>query len=324
MQSITKTIVPATTIEHIVKHVLGSQVAVSEITELTEGFYNSAYRINCADGAKIVLKVAPPDDIPILRYEKNILQAEVDVMRLVKARTEMPVPAILYHDASRTLLPSPYYLMEYIEGILYHKLRPDLSQQEQARLDRRIGVLLKQMNTITGENFGYFAQPETRQHSWKETFKSMLSGVIDDGIAARVELALSKNEILERLESFFPVLDEVTVPALTHWDLWDGNIFVDPASKTITGIIDFERSLWADPLMEVNFGAFGENPEFNKGYGIGLPLSETQSIRRILYNIYLFLIMVIECTYRHYPTQDQENWARLQLQNQFQKLEETV
>jgi len=320
MQSITKTNVPVERIESIVKNILGSQATVADYAELPEGFYNSAFRISCADGAKYVLKVAPPDDIPILRYEKNILQAEVDVMRLVKARTEMPIPTILGHDNSRTVLPSPYYLMEYMEGVLYHKLRPALTIEEQARLDQRIGVLLRQMNAITGESFGYFAQTETHRPGWKEAFKMMLSGVIEDGIDAGVELALSKAEIFERLEPTFYTLDEVRVPQLIHWDLWDGNIFVDPASKTITGIIDFERAMWGDPLMEVNFGAFGENPEFNKGYGMALPLSKTQATRRILYNIYLFLIMVIECTYRHYTTQDQENWARQQLQDQFEKL----
>ncbi len=320
MQSITKTNVHASTIERIIKNLLGSQSAVVESAELPEGFYNSAYRITCADGAKYVLKVAPPDDIPILRYEKNILEAEVDVMRLVKARTEMPVPAILGHDDTRTVLLSPYYLMEYVEGVPYHKLRSELTADEQARLDQRTGELLRQMNAITGDTFGYFAQPETRQASWKEAFKWMLSAVISDGIDAQVKLTMSKAEIFERLEPHFHILDEVSVPQLIHWDLWDGNIFVDPESKNITGIIDFERALWADPLMEVNFGAFGENPAFNKGYGIAMPLSESQAIRRILYNIYLFLIMVIECTYRRYPTQDQENWSRQQLQIQFDKL----
>ena len=52
-----------------------------------------------------------------------------------------------------------------------------------------------------------------------------------------------------------PALDEVQSPRLVHWDLWDGNVFVDPATAQITGISDFERSLWGDPLMEVNFGA---------------------------------------------------------------------
>ncbi len=97
---------------------------------------------------------------------------------------------------------------------------------------------------------------------------------------------------------------------------WDGNIFVDPATRQVSGLIDFERALWADPLMEVNFGAFGVNPAFIQGYSRGenasfsLPFSPAQQTRRALYDLYLFLIMVIECRYRRYPTDDQENMAR--------------
>jgi hypothetical protein len=33
------------------------------------------------------------------------------------------------------------------------------------------------------------------------------------------------------------------------------------------------------------------------------------SIRCLLYDIYLYSIMVIECTYRRFPTDDQHRWA---------------
>jgi len=33
----------------------------------------------------------------------------------------------------------------------------------------------------------------------------------------------------------------------------------------------------------------------------------------MLYNLYLYLIMVIEYTYRQYETHEQENWARSML-----------
>ena len=41
-----------------------------------------------------------------------------------------------------------------------------------------------------------------------------------------------------------------------------------------------------------------------------MPATESARLRRRLYNIYLLLIMVIECYYRQYQTQDQETWAR--------------
>ena len=139
-----------------------------------------------------------------------------------------------------------------------------------------------------------------------------------------VELPLPYDALLDLLRRSYPALDEVQSPRLVHWDLWDGNVFVDPATAQITGIIDFERSLWGDPLMEVNFGAFAPlEPDSPLLQGYGRPMLTTPEarVRRTLYNIYLFLIMIIECTYRRYPTQDQENWARRLLAVELDKLQ---
>jgi aminoglycoside phosphotransferase (APT) family kinase protein len=158
--------------------------------------------------------------------------------------------------------------------------------------------------------------------TWREGFDGLLKDILLDGQEFPVELHLPYDQIYARLAARFDSLDEVQTPSLVHWDLWDGNIFIDPQTKAVTGYIDFERALWGDPLMEVNFGAFGENPAFLAGYGVEMLDTLAKKCRRTLYNIYLFLIMVIECYYRHFETQDQENWARLMLQQQLERLDE--
>jgi aminoglycoside phosphotransferase (APT) family kinase protein len=320
MFNLTKSIVSRETAQSIVTRNFGNSHKITAFEELKEGYFNAAFRIELQDGLKCVLKVAPPPDVCILRYERDILRAEVETMQLVKSRTQMPIPAILFHDDTCGLLPSPFYAMEFVEGTPLHKLRPTLTSAEQAEIDQATGHYLRQMNAIQGETFGYYAQPKTRVSSWREAFDRILSNVLQDGRDAGVTLSMDYDPLLALTRQHSSVLDEVTTPALVHWDLWDGNIFVDPATKKITGIIDFERALWADPLMEVNFGAFGINPMFMEGYGMSLPFTSSQQTRRTLYNIYLFLIMVIECTYRNYPTHDQENWARGMLAAEIAKL----
>lgn len=59
--------------------------------------YNSACLIELRDGQKQVLKIVPSNSVRVLRYERNIMRAEVEVLRLVKTHTEMPVPAVLRH-----------------------------------------------------------------------------------------------------------------------------------------------------------------------------------------------------------------------------------
>lgn len=58
-----------------------------------------------------------------------------------------------------------------------------------------------------------------------------------------------------------------------------------------------------------------------EGYGrdlLGTPAAKT---RRLLYHIYLWLIMIIECTYRKYEMKDQENWIRPKLAEDLAKLD---
>ena len=86
MYSLSKTSVPANAIHEIVHHHLNGR-SVCSIQELTDGLYNAAYRIDLDDGTVCILKAAPPDHVRVLRYEKDIMRAEVEMMRLVRAQT---------------------------------------------------------------------------------------------------------------------------------------------------------------------------------------------------------------------------------------------
>jgi len=72
--SITKATVPEELILKMVQKAFGCEP--SEITELKEGFYNVAYRIDLEDRS-VVLKVAPSPEVEILTSEKNIMQAAI-------------------------------------------------------------------------------------------------------------------------------------------------------------------------------------------------------------------------------------------------------
>ncbi|MDD6307484.1 MAG: phosphotransferase [Clostridiales bacterium] len=63
-----------------------------------------------------------------------------------------------------------------------------------------------------------------------------------------VVIGVDKNDILSLLEKDKKIFDAVTQPVLVHWDMWEGNIFIKDGC--ITGIIDWERALWGEPLMD--------------------------------------------------------------------------
>lgn len=320
MNSISKIQLSAEIAQPIITSAFGADRKLASFQELKEGYFNAAALLELDDGLKCVLKAAPPDDVRVLRYEKDIMKAEVKAMRLVAKHTDVPVAKILCYDTSRRLLESDFFLMDYLPGTGFHKLRRQLSAKHQAEIERSMGRLARQINTITNPAFGYFARPEEAGISWRVCFANMLRGLLLDGWEMKVSLPLPYEQLFQRLEGSFEALDEVDTPRLVHWDIWDGNLLVDPHTRQVTGLIDFERALWGDPLMENIFNSLETDSNYMQGYGASLLASPQARRRRLLYNAYFYLVLIIECPFRKYETNDQENWARPRLEETLKAL----
>ena len=313
MESISKIPITPEAVQAITEAHLAAHGSLRGYEELKDGMYNTAVLLELEDGFCCVLKAAPPDHIRVLRYEIEIMRAEVESMRLVRANTSVPVPEIYAYDTSRRFLVSDYYLMEFVPGTSFHKLRHNLTAEEQANIQREMGRMAREISTLTNPAFGYFARSEMPGVTWRDCFAHMLQDILQDGNEMDVTLPMPYIDLYAHLEKHFDSLDEITTPRLVHWDLWDGNVFVDPLTRKVTGLIDFERSMWGDPLIEVFFMDMDAQGACSQGYNEDMLSRPAQRMRRLLYNAYLFLIMIIECYYRHYPTDDQEKWVRVEL-----------
>lgn len=309
MYSLSKIALSAEIAQDIVSHHFGSQHKVAAFEELHEGFFNAAARLVLDDGFQCVLKAAPLENVKGLRYEKEIMRAEVESMRLVAERTSVPVPEIFVYDTTRGLLPSDFFIMKLLPGSPLHKIRQQIPAEQQVEIERSLGRMAREMSQITNHAFGYWAQPQQPGTSWRATFLEMIDWVMADGKAMDVKLPLPYEDLYGLMERHFDALDEVTTPRFVHWDIWDGNVFVDPQTGQITGLIDFERVMWGDPLLESFFGSRDPKSHYAEGFGQGVLSTRKQVQRRMLYNTYLWMIMIIETFYRQYDNDWQINWT---------------
>ncbi|ANY69249.1 hypothetical protein BBD42_24280 [Paenibacillus sp. BIHB 4019] len=287
----------------IAQHHFGRELAHSR--ELTDGWANTAYQLTLEDGFQSVIKVAPTAVGALMRYEQEMMKTEVEVMRLVSQDRRIPVPEVYAYDQSRSLVPTDYFIMQWLEGEPYNKVKESFTQEQREQIELQLGEYNAYINKISGEKFGYYPLNEAFA-SWTEAFWAMLQGVLDDATDAGVTLPAERVVIEQEVKERLPYLDAVTKPKLLHWDLWDGNIFIK--DKQICGIIDFERAMWGDPLMEHYFSHFNLSETFLQGYGRGALTAEEQ-IRRSLYDLYLDLILLIECAFRKYSDQTHLEWA---------------
>jgi len=301
--SITKTAVSEETIYKMVQKVFGCEP--KEIKELTEGFFNVAYRIDLGDRT-VILKVAPSQEVEVLTSEKNIMWAEVDSMRMAKEKTDVPVPEIFFFDDSKEICNRPYFFMEALSGCNFFSVMEKLPEEEKANIFRQAGQYTRELNQITGEKFGYYGQTDCQGDNWYEVFKILILNAFFDLERKSIAVPVEKEKLLVMLETDKECFAEVTTPKFVHWDIWAGNIFVE--NGVVTGIIDFERAMWADELMEVGFRTYDYNKNFFEGYGKEA-LSETEQRRAQWYDMYLFLLMRTECDYRGYEGTWHYDWS---------------
>ncbi|MEV8375748.1 aminoglycoside phosphotransferase family protein [Kribbella sp. NPDC056861] len=269
-----------------------------EITELTEGTFNTVYRI----GADLVLKVSPDPTAPVLTYEQDLIHTES--LFYQAARGKAPVPEVVHTGADHLLMTAlPGTTMQGVSG------------PERATLRRELGGIVATLHEVTGAGFGY--PQKGLVPTWSAAFLSMIDDVLADASRFAVKLPRPPEQIRQLVLERFELLDEVKTPRLIHFDLWDGNILVEDGR--ITGLVDGERAFWGDPVAEfVSLTLFSTSidPELLAGYG-DLEPGETLS----LYRIYLYLIMLIEGTPRRYEGPDHEAMVKLILRHLTKELD---
>ena len=315
MDSKTKNRQHSTTLRAMVERAYGrSQVVNDEafVQELTQGWFNVAYKVMLADGRNVVLKIAPSSATDVMTYERRLMRNELATMEIVRRHSNLPIPAVEYADTTRELCDADWFFMEYVDSENFGQLLESgrISASARESLMAQLGVMNRRLNSIVGHHFGPVAGEGSQ--SWWEAYMDLVSDLLDDGRRADVDLGYEYGEILSIVANRSAVLDDIKTPRLVASDLWPSNVLI--RDDTIVAIIDHERAVYGDPLMESGFlgdelPIFPSAESFQRGYGAGA-LSARQRARRRLYSLHLMLVMMIEPSYRGLQDPQQYRWVR--------------
>ena len=290
---------------------------VAERRSLTGGTFNAVHLVGLADGSRLVVKIPPGPETPLLRYEQGILGTEALYYRLAGQCADVTVPAVVAVDP--TGAAGGYLVMTHCPGSPWPELAPPPSGSERDELRAALGRQVARLHTITGIGFGYpsLAVGPLRG-SWRAAFADMVSAVLADAQTFAVMLPRPAADIEGWFTARAAVLDAVTTPVLVHFDLWDGNVLVESGSggRRIGALIDAERAFWGDPLAELVslalFGDIEQDTAFLQGYRAAdgaVTFDQATQQRLSLYRAYLYLIMCVESVPRQ-CSQERREWLR--------------
>ncbi|MFI5925308.1 phosphotransferase family protein [Micromonospora sp. NPDC051543] len=310
----------------------GAGHAMADCGPITGGGFATVWWVALDDGREVVLKVAPRPDVPLLRYERGLCAAEARYFRLVSTRApQVPVPPLLHHGDDPEL--GEWLVSGRVPGRSLREWAESEQHLDDAPARYEFGAAIAALHRVGGDRYGYDGGRASGA-TWREAFTAMLDGLLADAADWDVPLPTSPEEIRELPERYASILDEVRRPALLHFDGWDGNVLAEPGAEPETGrdagppalrlrgIVDGERFLFGDPLMDLVspliFRRVEDEPDnpFLRGYRAAATdpvVFDEAALRRLsLYRLHLYLLMTVEMPSRGITRQNRpDRFARL-------------
>lgn len=142
-------------LNQLTAQVFGADSEIFKTVELKDGWFNTAYDLLLKNGLHTVLKLAPLTGEGVMRYERNMMQTEVEVLKLLQQIDGIPVPEVYF--AGKDPQGGECFLMKFISGLPLDKAKMQLTEPEMQAVRYELGTISQRINEIEGEQFGYFA-----------------------------------------------------------------------------------------------------------------------------------------------------------------------
>ncbi|HVV23594.1 MAG TPA: phosphotransferase family protein [Pseudonocardiaceae bacterium] len=162
------------------------------------------------------------------------------------AKTTVPVPATIHLCADPEPIGAPFYLMEYVPGVVIRSkavCEDTLTPAGTTAVVEQLVDVLAELHGVDADSVGLgdFGRPEGYLHRQVRRWRTQLD-------ASRSRDVAGIDELHDRLAASVPVSRRT---GLVHGDYRLDNVIVDPAALAIAGVLDWEMATLGDPLADV-------------------------------------------------------------------------
>lgn len=217
---------------------------VASFEPLGDGMYNAVYIVITSKGT-YVIKISPTPDTKVMTYEKDLLNTEVFWYATMAKKTQINIPKIYAVDLSGSIIPSQYFIMDYVVGQPANKLKKN--KEVDLKITNSLCENLAQIHKITSDKFGYIQN--TLFDNWYDALSSFVVNCLSDLMAVGKK-SKRGNRLLDFIKQNKALLMSVK-GCMVNYDIWELNIIANKSSDDIKFTwIDPERGFYGDKIFD--------------------------------------------------------------------------
>lgn len=214
------------------------EVAVSQ---LTGGQSNPTYLVTSGD-RRMVLRKKP---VGALLASAHAIDREYRVMKALQA-TDVPVPAMLAYCDDGSILDTPFYLMEFVEGrVLLDQALPGMAPHERLATYREMNRVLAALHKVDYRSVGLETFGKTGNY-----FQRQIARWSRQCEGSSHPLPAAMRQLMDWLPAHIPAAEETT---LLHGDYRLDNLVFHPTQPRVVAVLDWELSTLGDPLADLSY-----------------------------------------------------------------------
>lgn len=220
---------------------LGLDTNQIQVEPLVGGQSNPTYKITCGSDCVVLRKKPPGKLLP----SAHAIEREYRVMSSL-ASSAVPVPKMLALCEDETLIGTPFYLMSYLDGRVFHdQSLPQMHTTDRGAIYREMNRVLANIHQLNYQEIGlkdfgkpgnYFARQVGR---WSKQVQE-----------TSIPIPVALSQLIEWLPHHIPNDDETT---LVHGDFRLDNLVFNRTDHTVIGVLDWELSTLGHPLADLSY-----------------------------------------------------------------------
>lgn len=224
---------------------------------LTGGQSNPTFLLHSGT-QRLVLRKKPPG--PLLP-SAHAVDREYRVMQALRD-TEVPVPKMFAYSDDVSIVGTPFYLMEFLEGrVFVDQSLPGMSKDERGEIYREMNRVMAALHQVDpaavglsdfGRAGNYFSRQIAR---WSRQYQESRTEDID-----------ALNSLIEWLPQNIPEGDQTTI---VHGDYRLDNLVFHPTKPVALGVLDWELCTLGHPLADFAYHCMSWHIPASLWRGIG-------------------------------------------------------